>query len=87
MNLGHFIVYTILAVYLTEVLPDANGVRKPVFFFFMPSFWNPSAYKRAGVIVKQQDFPAMMTTKEADVLAEENKMKARLEGCAFSLDQ
>lgn len=28
-----------LAVYLDGVLPDANGVRRPPWFFLLPSYW------------------------------------------------
>lgn len=38
-----FLVYLLLAVYLDNVVPDANGVRKPIFFFLYPSFWTGKA--------------------------------------------
>ena len=33
-----------LAIYLDAVLPDANGVRRPPWFFLLPSYW-----RRGGV--------------------------------------
>jgi hypothetical protein len=32
-----------LALYLDAVLPDANGVRLPPWFFLMPGYWGRGA--------------------------------------------
>lgn len=34
-----FLVYFVLTIYLDNVLPDVNGVRKPIYFFVLPSYW------------------------------------------------
>ncbi|CAI5957490.1 unnamed protein product [Closterium sp. NIES-64] len=41
--IGDFFLFFILAIYFDNVLPDANGIRKPIFYFFYPSFWTGKA--------------------------------------------
>ena len=42
-------VYLVLALYFDNVLPDANGQRKSLFYFVYPSFWTgKSARTRDG---------------------------------------
>ena len=39
-----FFVFLILGIYLENVLPQAQGVRKPVWYLFKPSYWFPSLF-------------------------------------------
>ena len=34
--------YMLLAIYFDAVLPDANGVRRPPWFFLQPGYWFPA---------------------------------------------
>jgi len=54
------LVYLLLAVYLDNVVPDADGVRKPLFFFLSPSFWTGKASHRTRNIrgsERQSEYP------------------------------
>lgn len=35
------VVYFLLAVYLDNVIDDANGVGQPLWYFLQPSYWVP----------------------------------------------
>eukprot|EP00245_Coleochaete_scutata_P012781 TRINITY_DN5005_c0_g1_i1.p1 TRINITY_DN5005_c0_g1~~TRINITY_DN5005_c0_g1_i1.p1 ORF type:complete len:1006 (-),score=193.03 TRINITY_DN5005_c0_g1_i1:975-3992(-) len=37
--IGTFCLWLVLALYLDNVLPDVNGVRKTLWFFLSPSYW------------------------------------------------
>ena len=44
--------FMLLAVYLDAVLPDANGVRRPPWFFLLPGYWwRGSGVSWEGVVV------------------------------------
>eukprot|EP00892_Ulva_mutabilis_P002376 jgi/Ulvmu1/12139/UM085_0003.1 len=73
----HFFAYSIMAVYLSAVLPDASGVRDPPHFFLMPSYWRPRMYKTATINTTQQQAPGVQQVDE-DVAAEATKMRDRL---------
>lgn len=47
-----------LAIYFDAVLPDANGVRRPPWFFLTPGFW-----RRSRVSVVWDDGTAGMGLK------------------------
>lgn len=34
-----FWIFTFLGIYLDNVLPGVNGIRKPFYFIFQPSYW------------------------------------------------
>jgi len=36
---AQWIIYFILAIYLDNVLADENGVRRPLWYFLLPSYW------------------------------------------------
>lgn len=40
-----FFVWFLLAIYFDNVLPDANGVRKPWTYFLRPSYWTGKGAK------------------------------------------
>ncbi|CAI5527518.1 unnamed protein product [Closterium sp. Naga37s-1] len=76
------IVYFILAVYLDNVLPDVNGIRKPCFFFLYPSFWTgrASGGEHGGLFScfgrKVPELDPNDRADDADVIEEEEKVKA-----------
>eukprot|EP01024_Parvocaulis_polyphysoides_P015911 TRINITY_DN1703_c0_g2_i9.p1 TRINITY_DN1703_c0_g2~~TRINITY_DN1703_c0_g2_i9.p1 ORF type:complete len:796 (-),score=106.72 TRINITY_DN1703_c0_g2_i9:746-3133(-) len=80
--LGEWIVYFILAVYLDNVIPNENGVRRSPWFFLLPTYWNSnitwcqkSELKRP--LNRQNSFDASGDSSvytDTDVIAEEEKM-------------
>uniref|UniRef100_A0A7R9Z2A2 ABC transporter domain-containing protein n=1 Tax=Chlamydomonas euryale TaxID=1486919 RepID=A0A7R9Z2A2_9CHLO len=41
--------YFVLAVYFDQIIPNAMGVKLPLWFPFMPSYWMPSLAKARGL--------------------------------------
>lgn len=73
--MGDFFIYIIIALFLDNVLPDEMGVRKPVYFFLMPSFWLGNSCGcggGAGAAAKVEPFRA----SDPDVVEEEAALKA-----------
>jgi ABC-type multidrug transport system ATPase subunit len=67
--IGLFFLYGGLTLYFDNVVPDPQGVRKPLYYFLMPSYWgfgdtphvlNPKVYE---------------ASTDPDVIAEENSVK------------
>lgn len=81
-----FFGYTLLAVYLTAVLPDASGVREPPDFFLMRSFWQPRKHRASDVRRDQQPAP-QLASMDTDVASEQTKMRQRLEIGGTALTQ
>lgn len=75
-----FIVYTAVGIYLDNVLNNENGVRKPVWYLFSPSYWG---YGRSKSLNKglQRSIPCPVDDgdNDEDVLAEESRMKGILD--------
>lgn len=82
----HFFVYSILAVYLSAVLPDASGVRDPPHFFLLPSYWRPRLYKSTTINTAQLTAPSVRQVDE-DVAAEAAKMRDRLQANGGHISQ
>lgn len=82
--LGQFLAYFLLAVYLHEVLPDANGVRKTPFYFLLPSYWNPKAKIDASSISRRHEENPRPAAEDTDVIAEADRMRERLQECVLS---
>jgi hypothetical protein len=72
------VLYGLLAVWLTEVLPDSNGVRKSVFYPFKPSFWRPQRYRTRDVHLKQLPGAPTPAHVDGDVKTEADMMRRRL---------
>ena len=71
-----FIVYTLLGIYLDNVVPNENGVKKPLWYLFSPSYWG---FGRSRSLEKglQKAVPCPAgdaTATDEDVLAEETKV-------------
>lgn len=82
----HFFVYSILAVYLSAVLPDASGVRDPPHFFLLPSYWRPRLYKSTTINTAHLPAPGVRQVDE-DVAAEAAKIRDRLQANGGHISQ
>ncbi|KAE8124064.1 hypothetical protein FH972_018974 [Carpinus fangiana] len=75
-----FFLWFVLAIYFDNIIPNASGVRKSVFYFLNPWYWigkGGSKVKEGGICscigsVPQQDH---FTPDDGDVLEEENIVK------------
>ncbi|XP_008240189.1 PREDICTED: ABC transporter A family member 2-like isoform X2 [Prunus mume] len=65
-----FFLWFILAIYLDNIIPNASGVRKSVFYFLNPGYWTGKGANKLEV-PPQEHF----TPDDEDVLAEENIVK------------
>ncbi|KAF3340483.1 ABC transporter A family member 2-like isoform X1 [Carex littledalei] len=79
-----FCVWFILAIYLDNIIPNANGVRKSVFYFLNPGYWTGrgGSKVREGSILSWMGWsPPMEETSptDEDVLAEEKAVKQQIE--------
>lgn len=66
-----FILWSVLAVYFDNILPDAVGVKKPLLYFAMPSYWMGSGDKKNIDI----NILGPSSTTDEDVLEEEQSVK------------
>lgn len=86
------LVYFLLAIYLNNVLRDENGVRKKLWYLFTPEYWrggskfNSKAGSGSGGQALKPSVPCPVMDGslgeeqgDADVLAEENEMKALMQ--------
>jgi len=84
------LVYFLLAIYLNNVLRDENGVRKKPWYLFTPQYWRGGSTfsSKAGgtrrALKPSVPCPVMDAVSgevqgDADVLAEENEMKALMQ--------
>ena len=69
--LGLYVLYSCAAMFLDNVLADAMGVRKPPWYFCLPSYWGwgAAAVRDAREVIEP--------STDADVLAEEERVQAR----------
>ena len=68
-----FIVYTLLGIYLDNVVPNENGVKKPLWYLFSPSYWGIGRSKslRKGLRKPVPCPEADAVATDEDVVAEE----------------
>lgn len=69
-----YLLYSTLAVYLDNVLPDEMGTRRAPYFFLMPSYWGLGS--RPGI--KQTAADVIEASLDEDVLAEEALLADRV---------
>ncbi|XP_040989213.1 ABC transporter A family member 2-like isoform X2 [Juglans microcarpa x Juglans regia] len=75
-----FLLWFALAIYFDNIIPNASGVRKSVFYFLNPGYWTGrggSKVREGGICscigsVPQQEH---ITPDDGDVLEEENRVK------------
>ena len=67
-----YLIYSVIALYLDNVLADAMGVRKPLWYFVTPAYWGlgKSYVKDCREVVEPSTDP--------DVLEEEARIQARM---------
>ncbi|XP_030937865.1 ABC transporter A family member 2-like isoform X2 [Quercus lobata] len=67
-----FLVWFVLAIYFDNIIPNASGVRKSVFYFLNPGYWTGKGGSKVKVSVPQHEH---ITPDDEDVLQEENVVK------------
>jgi len=70
---GLYILYSLLGIYLDNILPDVMGVRKPWNYFMLASYWN---LERPTAVAGEPE--SLGASTDEDVLAEEAAVKARI---------
>lgn len=79
------LVYLVLALYVDNVVPDANGVRKPFYFCFLPSFWLSKVKASEGggccsCVGRPPPVPPLGGPEDEDVMAEKNAIQSGSRG-------
>ncbi|XVF51954.1 hypothetical protein PTKIN_Ptkin04bG0225500 [Pterospermum kingtungense] len=76
-----FFVWVVLAIYLDNIIPNASGVRKSLFYFLRPGYWTGKGGKeKEGGICSCIGSPPPLehvSPDDEDVLEEENLVKAQ----------
>ncbi|KAJ1468860.1 hypothetical protein T484DRAFT_1853862 [Baffinella frigidus] len=70
--IGMYLLYSVLAIYFDNIIPDSMGVRKPPWYFLVPSYWGfgePTISQKAPTAVEPSD--------DQDVIAEEELVATR----------
>jgi ABC-type multidrug transport system ATPase subunit len=70
--IGLFFLYGGLTLYFDNVVPDPQGVRKPLYYFLMPSYWG------FGDSEHVLDAKVYEASTDPDVIAEENLVKGHV---------
>ncbi|CAL1368225.1 unnamed protein product [Linum trigynum] len=78
--LATFVLWFILAIYFDNIIPNAYGVRKSVFYFLNPWYWTGKGgnkVKEGGICSCMSSIPQeeQITPDDEDVLEEENMVK------------
>ncbi|KAK4264229.1 hypothetical protein QN277_025437 [Acacia crassicarpa] len=84
--LGTFFLWFILAIYFDNIIPNASGVRKSVFYFLNPRYWigkGGDKVREGGVCSCVGSVPPQenITPDDEDVLEEENIVKQQAAEC------
>ncbi|KAI4319131.1 hypothetical protein MLD38_032767 [Melastoma candidum] len=80
---GTFVLWFVLAIYFDNIIPDAYGVRKPIFYFFNPCYWigrGGSKSREGGICCCcGGSTPPLehFSPDDEDVLVEENTVKSQ----------
>ncbi|KAK9040034.1 hypothetical protein V6N11_015214 [Hibiscus sabdariffa] len=76
-----FFVWFVLAIYFDNIIPNASGVRKPMFYFLRPGYWtgNGGKEEEGGICSCIGSAPPVEhnTPDDEDVLQEENLVKTQ----------
>ncbi|KAL9284230.1 ABC transporter A family member 9 [Arabidopsis thaliana] len=78
--LGTFLFWFVLAIYFDNIIPNASGVRKPIFYFLAPGYWTGKGGNKVeeGSIfscVGSVPLVEHNTPNDKDVLEEETEVK------------
>ncbi|GAB2248821.1 hypothetical protein Droror1_Dr00012180 [Drosera rotundifolia] len=69
-----FFVWLSLALYVDNIFPGPNGIRKPLYYFLKPGYWTGKDTSRA----KASHSVTHTTPDDEDVIEEENKVKQQM---------
>ncbi|EOY21765.1 ABC transporter A family member 2 isoform 2, partial [Theobroma cacao] len=76
-----FLVWVVLAIYFDNIIPNASGVRKSIFYFLRPGYWTGKGGKEreGGICSCIGSAPPVehITPDDGDVLEEENLVKTQ----------
>ncbi|XVF11965.1 hypothetical protein REPUB_Repub08aG0074000 [Reevesia pubescens] len=76
-----FLVWAVLAIYFDNIIPNASGVRKSIFYFLWPGYWTGKGgkEKEGGICSCIGSAPQVehITPDDEDVLEEENLVKTQ----------
>ncbi|QCE13964.1 ATP-binding cassette [Vigna unguiculata] len=78
-----FVLWFVLAIYFDNIIPNASGVRKSIFYFLNPNYWmgrGGQKVKEGGLCscVGSNPRQEISTPDDEDVLDEESKVKQQL---------
>ncbi|ESW10199.1 hypothetical protein PHAVU_009G189400 [Phaseolus vulgaris] len=78
-----FVLWFVLAIYFDNIIPNASGVRKSIFYFLNPGYWlgkGGQKVKEGGLCscVDSNPRQEISTPDDEDVLDEESKVKQQL---------
>ncbi|WCJ35971.1 ABC transporter A family member 2 [Euphorbia peplus] len=79
--LATYFLWCVLAIYLDNIIPNANGVRKSMFYFLNPGYWTGKGgneVEEGGICSCMGSVPPYehVTPDDVDVLEEENTVKS-----------
>ena len=80
---GLYVLYSLLGIYLDNVLPDVMGDRKPWAYCLMPSFWN---LERPSLSTDISSLQGVESPTDPDVLREEAGLKDHVLHAAGQMD-
>ncbi|KAL6281259.1 hypothetical protein ACE6H2_018140 [Prunus campanulata] len=72
-----FVIWFVLAIYLDNIVPNASGVKKPVYYFLTPGYWIGIGGNKVKEGDNYSSAPPLdgSTPDDVDVLEEENVVK------------
>ncbi|KAK7411462.1 hypothetical protein VNO78_02895 [Psophocarpus tetragonolobus] len=78
-----FFLWFVLAIYFDNIIPNASGVRKSMFYFLNPYYWmgkGGQKVREGGICscIRSAPHQEQSTPDDEDVLEEENKVKQQL---------
>ncbi|XP_077245815.1 ABC transporter A family member 2-like [Tasmannia lanceolata] len=83
-----FFVWFLLAIYFDNIIPNSNGVRKPLLYFLKPSYWmgkGGNKVEEGSLCSCTSSIPPLedVTPDDEDVLAEETIVKEQAKESAL----
>ncbi|CDY23800.1 BnaA01g21510D [Brassica napus] len=69
-QVGTFLFWFVLAIYFDNIIPNASGVRKPIFYFLTPGYWTGKGGNKVEVPPVEH-----VASEDQDVLEEETLVK------------
>ena len=88
----HYVVFSLLGIYMDNICPDALGAKKPPFYFLVPSYWGFGIATVEDKVekIKGKDGEILNESTDKDVLEEERvsqeRMKEQTTSSEFVID-